>query len=414
MGKSAAAGGALFAAEALARIRAPAAEAVAGGDVPGALALVWRAGDLVALQAEGLRDIDAGLPMERGTIFGIASMTKPVTVAAALRLAEQGRLALQDPISRWAPEFADMRVLRRADGPLDKTDPAPREITVLDLMTHRSGLAYGFLTPGPLGVALMQTFGMGIDSAMGPDAWMQALAALPLARAPGDGFQYGHSTDVLGFVIGRAAGSSLREVLRTELFEPLGMPDTDFWIPPDKRSRAATAYTSAAPGGFTPVAIGGFTGTTPPAYTSGGQGLVSTADDYLRFARMLLAGGTLDGVRVLTPESVRLMTTDHLTPDQRLAPFMGMPFWASQGFGLGVSVVTDPVLHDRMGAASAGAFGWPGAFGGWWQADPAEDMVLIWLQQVLPAPPAPGALPRLPGARATAAFQKAVYAAVRG
>ena len=386
-------------------------EAVAGGDVPGVVTLVWRKGE-ARVEAVGLRDTERGLPMERETLFGLASMTKPVTVATALVLVEQGVMRLDDPITRWAPEFADMRVLRRPDGPLDDTDPAPRAITVEDLMTHRSGLGYGMLSPGPLGRALTQSLGMGIESALTPDQWMKTLADLPLAYAPGARFNYGFSIDVLGFIVGRAAGSGLRQAMSETLFGPLGMDDTDFWIPPEKRGRAAVIYSSPAIGRFDPISIDGFVGAAPPAYTSGGQGLVSTADDYLTFARMLLGGGEADGVRVLSPESVRAMTANRLTPEQRLHPFMGMPFWTSVGFGLGVSVITDPEGHGRMGAGSAGAFGWPGAFGGWWQADPVEDMVLIWLQQALPAAPDPSvaAMPRMPGAMATLAFQKAAYA----
>ena len=402
-----------FSPEGLATVQAPAGNAVATGDLPGVVNLVWRKGHVVEFQTVGLCDIERKLPMEQGTIFGIASMSKPVTVAAALTLIEQGRIRLEDPITKWAPEFADVRVLRRPDGPMDDTYPSPRAITIEDLMTHRSGLSYSFLAPGPLGVALMQKIGMGIESPLTPDEWMKTLAALPLAYAPGERFNYGHSIDVLGFILGRTAGTSLRQVMREQLFGPLRMVDTDFWIPPEKRERAAVVYSSPKPGMFTPVTIDSWVGAAPTAYTSGGQGLVSTADDYLTFARMLLGGGKVDGVRVLKPETIRLMTSNLLTAEQRLIPFMGLPFWRGQGFGLGVSVITDPAQHGWMGAGDAGAFGWPGAFGGWWQADPAEDMVLLWLQHTLPAPPGPGALaPHTPGAIATVAFEKAVYAAL--
>ena len=396
-----------------ASIQAPARNAVATGELPGALTLVWRKGRMAEVQTVGLRDIERRLPMEWGTIFGVASMSKPVTVAAALTLVERGRIRLGDPITKWAPEFADMRVLRRPDGPLDDTYPAPRAITIEDLMTHRSGLSYSFLAPGPLGAALMQTIGMGIESPLTPDEWMKTLAALPLAYPPGERFNYGHSIDVLGFILGRAAGTSLRRVMHEQIFGPLRMADTDFWIPPGKRERMAVLYSSPAAGTFRPVSIDSWVGASPPAYTSGGQGLVSTAGDYLTFARMLLGGGEVDGVRVLKPETVRLMTSNHLTAEQRMIPFMGLPFWSGQGFGLGVSVITDPAQHAWMGAGDAGAFGWPGAFGGWWQADPAEDMVLLWLQHTLPAPPVPGGpAPRTPGAMATVAFEKAVYAGI--
>ncbi len=175
--------------------------------------------------------------MERDTIFRIASMSKPVVTAAALILMEQGALRLEDPISKWAPEFASMRVLRRPDSPLADTYPAPRAITIEDLMTHRSGLSYAFTAKGPLSLALEARFGLKLAGWRSVDEWMSALASLPLSYAPGVRFNYGHSTDVLGFIIGRAAGASLREALRHLLLDPLGMVDTDFWIPPAKRAR---------------------------------------------------------------------------------------------------------------------------------------------------------------------------------
>ena len=174
-------------------------------------------------------------------------------------------------------------------------------------------------------------------------------------------------------------------------------------------------YTSPAPNNFIPTTLPSFVGASPPAYTSGGQGLVSTADDYLNFARMLLAHGIADGTRVLKPETVKLMTSNHITVVQRQFPSL-VTDWKTQGFGLGISIIEDAKTYAAggRGAGSAGSFGWGGAFGGWWQADPAEDMILIWLQEVLPppptAPPAPGVMPRIPGALATIAFQRAAYA----
>ena len=390
-------------------LRAIANGAVETGDVPGVVTLVWQGGRILDVHACGVADVANGRPMEREAIFPIASMSKPVTVAAALRLTEQGKLGLEDPIARWAPEFADMRVLKRPDGPLEDTYPAPRAITVEDLMTHRSGLTYGFTSGSPLAAALLKTFGFGIDSAMHPDAWMKALAALPLACAPGERFEYGHSIDVLGFIVGRAAGCSFQEAIRRALFEPLGMADTGFWVPPGKRERFVTNATSPRPGEFTSSPIDSFVAPEPPAYASGGQGLVSTIDDYLAFARMLVRGGEAPGGRLLRPETVASMTTNRLTPAQRQAPFMGMPLFASRGFGLGLSVVMDAQAHSVMGAGEVGAFGWPGAFGGWWQADPARDAVLIWLQACLPPPPQGGAAPRMPGMAGALAFQKAAY-----
>ena len=213
--------------------------------------------------------------MERGTIFRIASMSKPITVAVALILMEQGALRLDDPITKWAPEFAHMRVLRRPDGSLQDTYPAPRSITIEDLMTHRSGLSYGFTARGALAQALQEKFGLELDSAYTPDEWMKTLASLPLAFAPGERFNYGYSTDVLGYIIGRAAGRTFRQAAQELLFAPLHMIDTDFWIPVEKRGRAAVLYRSAAPGNFTPASLPGFMDEAPPSHTAGGYGLVS-------------------------------------------------------------------------------------------------------------------------------------------
>ena len=394
------------------RLHAVTDTAVETGEVPGAVALVWQAGQILDVHAAGVADVASGRPMLRSAILPIASMSKPVTVAAALRLMDQGKLRLEDPITRWAPEFAEMRVLKRPDGPLDDTCPAPRAITVEDLMTHRSGLTYGFTSGSPLAAELLRTFGFGLDSPMSPDAWMKALAALPLACAPGERFEYGHSIDVLGFIVGRVAGCSFQEAIRHELFEPLGMTDTGFWVPPDKRARFVTNATSPRPGEFISSPIDSFLAPEPPAYASGGQGLVSTIDDYLAFARMLLGSGEGGRGRLLRAETVALMTTNRLTPAQREAPFMGMPLFASRGFGLGVLVIMDAQAPSAMAEGEVGAFGWPGAFGGWWQADPARDAVLIWLQACLPPPPQAGAPPRMPGMAATLAFQKTAYQAL--
>ncbi len=278
-------------------------------------------------------------------------------------------------------------------------------------MTHRSGLSYGFMTPGPLGQALFSRFGMGIASALTPDAWLAQLAALPLACAPGERFNYGHSTDVLGFLAARAAGTTLRNALKQRVLEPLGMVDTDFWIPPEKRSRMAQIYSSPAPGQFTSASIAHFTADEPAAYSSGGQGLVSTADDYLAFARMLLEGGTAKGTQLLQPATVKIMMRNRLTAAQREQPFMGRQFFKAQGLGLGVSVVTD-LAH--FAGAGRGSFGWPGGFGGWWQADPENELVLLWLQECVPASPiaTPGNPPRMPGAGALSDFQRETYAAL--
>jgi CubicO group peptidase (beta-lactamase class C family) len=387
--------------------------AVDSGDVPGVVAQVWRQGELVADATAGWLDVEKKIPMNSTALFGLASMSKPVTVALALKLVDAGKLRLDDPITRWAPEFAQMRVLRRPDAPLDDTVPAARPITIEDLMTHRSGLAYGFLTPPPLGAQLLARLGLGISSDMTPEAWLKSLAELPLVYQPGERFNYGHSIDVLGFVAARALGTDLASAMREQLFAPLRMDDTGFWVPTEKRARMAKFYISTQPGQFMPGSVDSFTAQQPMTYASGGQGLVSTAGDYLRFAQMLMQDGRLDRTQLLKPETAKLLRTNRMTDAQRKLPFIGgAPF--TQGFGLGVAVVTDETQPGAV-TGRAGTFGWPGAFGGWWQADPQEELILIWLQQCTPAPPQPGAtvMPRIPGAQATRQFRQTVYDALR-
>lgn len=397
----------------------PALQAVVdAGDLSGFVTLVWRKGEVVQVQALGQRDIAAGKPMTRDTIFRIASMTKPVTSTVALMLMEEGRLRLDDPITRWAPEFADMQVLKAADGPLDQTVPAARDITIEDLMTHRAGLAYGFTSVGPIARAYETALGPALGTPLTPDEWMRRLAELPLSYQPGERFHYSHATDVLGFIVARIEGAPLGEVLRRRIFEPLGMKDTGFHLPVEKQDRGAKLYRiGPETDALEDVSFPYYP--EPPAFDAGGGGLVSTADDYLTFARMLLGRGEVDGVRLLKPETVDLMTTDRLTPAQREIPFMGIPFWLGQGFGLGLSMITDPVKQAWMGAGNEGAFGWPGAFGTWWQADPKAELILIYLiQNSMPLGPEAAAQlatgQRMGGRAALPVFQKMVYQALEG
>lgn len=355
------------------------AEAVEAGLISGAVTLVWHRGDVLQVNEIGQRDIEAGLPMQRDTLFRIASMTKPVTVAAAMALVEEGKLALTDPVSRWLPELADTRVLVKPNGPLDETVAARRPITVEDLMTHRSGLAYAFSVGGPISRAYGQ-----VSPRQDQDHWLAELAALPLIHQPGERLTYSHGTEVLGVVLSRIEGKPLHVVLAERIFEPLGLTDTGFFISPDKRGRAATMYRIDEAGALQHDVMGPIP-VKEPRFCQGGAGLVSTADDYLRFAQMMLGGGTVDGIRVLSEASVASMRTDRLSEEQKQQPFLGAPFWIGRGFGLNLSVVTDPAKSAQLfGAGGLGSFGWPGAYGTWWQADPANDLILIYLIQNYP------------------------------
>jgi CubicO group peptidase (beta-lactamase class C family) len=362
---------------------------IESGQFAGAAALVWRNGRVVQTACVGTRDLETGGPVEPDTLFRIASMTKPVTSVAALMLLEQGRFALDEPIARWAPEFAEMRVLRSPDGPLDQTVPAERPITFDDLLTHRSGLTYGDFHTGPLAGAYARALGGDIDSDVAPDDWIARLAALPLIDQPGAAFHYGHSTDLLGLLIARIEDAPLGDVLQHLIFGPLGMRDTGFTVPPAKRGRRAAPHGFDESGRLTKRTIvpGGHALPERPEgmeYVSGGQGLWSTLDDYLRFARLFLGAGAVDGVRLLRPDTMALMASNHLTAGQRAASEMfGLPLFAEgHGFGLGVAVVMEPgQAAPTLCGGGVGAVGWPGAYGTWWRADPADDSVLILLTQ---------------------------------
>lgn len=357
------------------------------GGLVGCVTRVWRSGALVHAGAHGLLDAEEGLPMRGDALFRIASMTKPITTVAALQLMEEGRFTLEDPIERWAPELAAPRVLRDPNGPLADTVPAARPITFLDLLTHRAGFTYGPFWRGPIAAAHDEILGPDIDNAHTPDVWIAALARLPLIDQPGATLHYGHSTDLLGLLLARMEDRPLGEVLRRRVFEPLGMVDTGFVA--QDRSRRTPDYgwdddgrrlrRTSGPGGSTLAE-------RPASYTfeSGGQGLWSTADDYVRFARMFVEDGG-----PLRPETLAGMRENRLTPAQReTAELGGLPLFAlGHGFGLGVAVVLEPEgAFPTICAGGVGTVGWPGGFGGWWQADPTTGTVMVFLTHNLVEP----------------------------
>ena len=388
---------------------------VDSGELAGIVTLTSRRGDIVHAEAIGWCDIETSTAMRSDTLFRIASMTKPITSVAALMLMEQGKIALSDPISRWVPELANPQVLRDPAGPLHDTVPAQRAITIEDLLTHRSGVAYAFFSEGPLKQAYERTLGDPAMNRLTPDQWLAALGTLPLAYQPGERFHYGHSTDVLGFLIGRVAGKPLRQVMHELIFAPLGMVDTDFWLPHEKRSRLASLYGyDELTGKLAKVEPEMYD--EPPSYTPGGGGLISSAADYHRFARMLLGGGALDAVRLLRPETVRLMQTNRLTDAQRQVPFAGMPLWQKSGFGLGLSIAEN-LIDNPYACGAPGSVTWPGIFGTWWQADPVNDLVMIYLiQHQVPVSASLGATIATgrgaAGRRALPVYQRGIYTAL--
>jgi CubicO group peptidase (beta-lactamase class C family) len=379
----------------LGRMRDVMAGHVGRGTLPGLVTLVSRGGETHA-EAIGTTAVEGSEPMRRDTIFRIASMTKPVTAAAAMILVEECRVRLDDPVDRWLPELADRRVLSRPDGPLDDTAPARRPITLRDLLTFRLGIGAVMAPPGtyPIQQAIAEAgVGPGPDTtSFGPDEWMKRLGALPLVHQPGEAWMYHTGSDVLGVLIARVSGRSLEEFLRERIFEPLGMRDTGLHVPAAEAHRLPPAYAPDPESGKLKVADGGGTASkwmSRPAFMSGGGGLVSTADDFLAFFRMMLDGGRYGpgDERVLSRPSVELMTTDHLTPEEKRTAEAEIFFGDSWGWGFGLAVCTG---RDDLSSVP-GRFGWNGGRGTSGYADPAEDLVGVLMTQRAmesPEPPA--------------------------
>lgn len=357
------------------------------GQTPGVVTLVYRHGEVADLRMLGVRDLQSGAPMTRDTIFRIYSMTKPITSVAALILVEEGRLRLNEPVAKWLPELEKVKVLKRPDGPLAEVEALETPITLRHLLTHTSGLAYDFTAQGPLRAALTgQELTGASHKDMTPDEFMRRLGALPLRSQPGTRWHYSLASDVLGILVERASGMPFAGFLRTRIFEPLGMKDTAFFVPEEKRGRFSVNYYNDPKSGELKVLDHPERSTfsSPPAYASGGGGLVSTIDDYLSFSRMLLEGGTLGGVRILSRKTVELMTSSALTPEERdpgNVDARTRRAFAGQTFGLGVRVVEDIGLAAGIG--SAGAHGWGGAAGTLYFIDPQEALVAIFMTQVM-------------------------------
>ncbi|MEU9384789.1 serine hydrolase domain-containing protein [Streptomyces sp. NPDC048279] len=343
---------------------------VAEGVLPGAVALVDRAGD-VEVTAVGSAEPGGSAPLEADALFRLSSVTKPVTAAAVLALVDDGVLTLDAPIARWLPELASPVVVRTPVSGLDDLVPAARPITVEDVLSSRSGWGFGadFAAPAlqPL-FADVAVYSGGPRPTASPDEWVAALAGVPLLRQPGEAFLYNASSDLQGVLVARAAGRPLPEFLAERIFEPLGMADTGFAVPAVARHRLTPYYRSGPDGSliFADAPDGAWS--TPPVFPSGAGGLVATAADWLAFGRMLLAGGGT----VLSPESVRLMTTDHLTAAQREE---GSLFLQGQGWGYGGSV--DVTSAEPWNVP--GRYGWVGGTGTAAHILPATGTVTILL-----------------------------------
>lgn len=327
--------------------------------IAGAITLVARRGRLAHLRCHGMMDAERGVAMREDAIFRLYSMTKPIVCVATLMLVEQGAIALHDPVSRWLPALAGVQVAG-ADGTLTA---ARRPITVHDLLTHTGGLTYG------LDYAQRNSG----DS----DAFIAAVARLPLAAQPGERWIYSLSNDVLGCLIEKLTGERLDAALTRMVLRPLGMRDTAFTVAPAKRARFTALYQHDAANRIVRRSDEEHPYLGEPTFCAGGSGLTGTTADYLRFALMLLRGGELDGVRLLSPKTVELMRQDHLPPGH--PPILPFRF----GYGYGVSVVRS--LAEKQGLCSVGEFGWGGAAGTNCWIDPAEDMVSMVMYQLKPA-----------------------------
>ena len=366
----------------LARIDSLMQGAVDRGEIAGAVALVRRDGRTVYERAVGWSDKASSRPMRVDDIFRIASQTKALTSVGIMSLVEEGKLALNDPVSRYIPAYERTMVASRSDTGRALV-PARRRITIRDLLTHTAGISYGtdsLVSTAYAAAALGSAAGWGWYTADKDEpvcTTMERLATLPFVAQPGERFVYGYSTDILGCVIERVSGMPLDAFLRTRITEPLGMRDTHFFLPADKRGRLAVVYASAGESVIARAPDGargqGQYVDGPRRNFSGGAGLVSTAADYGRFLQMLLNGGSLDGARILAPRTVALMTSNQVGT---------LYSQSGEGFGLGFSTL------DRIGAngrvESVGTYGWGGAYASGYGVDPQQRLVLVFLMQQLP------------------------------
>ncbi len=355
---------------------------VDNGQLAGQVILVLRNGRIAYAAENGLRNIESALPMTTDTIFRIASQTKAIVSTGIMILHERGQLDISHPLSRYIPEWADMQVAVAKDSRGYDLVPAERPITLRNLLTHTGGMSYG---SGPAAEAWEAAGFRGWYFANKTEPIAKSIArmaALPLDAQPGEQWIYGYNTDILGAVIEKASGLTLEEFLQSHIFDPLGMENTHFYLPRDKADLLAVVYQPKDGGGIEAIpASDGMrsqglykTGDGPNMSFSGGAGLLSTATDYAKFLQMTLNGGKLNDERILSRKSIELMTTNHLGD---------IPFRRGQGFGLGFSVVTD--LGSRGTLGSIGEYGWGGAYHSTYWVDPVEQLLVVYLTQIIPA-----------------------------
>ena len=363
---------------------------VVSGAIPGSLAMIWRKGELAWTGMSGVTDLETGAPMREDAIFRIYSMTKPITAVALLMLMEEGKIALDDPVSRFIPGFANLGIY--AGGTLGNylTSPNVTPMKVVDLLRHTSGLTYGILNRTNLDAAYrsLKLGEQGLEG--GHAALIGHLEKLPLEFTPGQMWNYSVGLDVAGHLVELISGQRFSEFLKARIFRPLKMVDTDFVVPADKLDRLVTCYYSKDNKLLTFDTGKHSIYREPPKIEAGGLGLAGTASDYMRFCRMLLNGGELDGQRLLSPKSVTLMTMNHLPGNRTMSEMMASTAAFSEagyrgvGFGLSVSVTMDVAATGIPG--TPGEYSWGGAAGTYFFNDPKEDMAVVFMSQVLFAP----------------------------
>jgi len=365
-----------FSSERLAKMDAAMKALVDQGKIPGVVTYVARHGKVVNYSIYGKADLESGAPLTEDTIFRMYSQTKPVTGVAMMILFEEGRWKLDDPVTKYVPELKDMKVFKGLD---DKgqpiLEPVSRSATMRELMSHTAGFAYGLVTDNPVDKAYRES---GLLGSKTLGEMVAEAGRLPLASQPGEQWKYSIAVDIQGYIIEKLSGQSLPDFMQSRIFGPLGMKDTAFYVPDEKKPRQASLYTYNRVGQLVPADnFMVLDVTKPPTAASGGGGLMSTVADYARFAQMLANGGELGGVRILAPSTVKLMATNHLT-DEQLAR---RPLGGGAGFGLDFAVIMDPALAGTP--AGKGSFSWGGAAGTWFWVDPENDLIFLGMIQVL-------------------------------
>jgi CubicO group peptidase (beta-lactamase class C family) len=376
---------------------------IEAGRFPGAQLMVCRRGQLVHNSSQGFADIERKIAVKDDTIYRIYSMTKPITSIAFMMLVEEGRVALDEPVHKYIPEWKDLGVFQAGIWPAFLTRPPSRPMQIVDLMRHTSGLTYGFQQRGNVDAAYRELKIGEVEKAGTLQTMIESLAKIPLEFSPGEAWNYSVSTDVIGYLIGLISGKPFETFLQERIFDPLQMKDTGFFVPSDKAHRLAACYSASPQGAMTFHATdrkGGLTlqddpatssFLSPPSLISGGGGLCSTSADYLTFCRALLNGGELDGVRLVGPKTLHLMTANHL-PGGKTLPELSRSLFSEAtyhgiGFGLGFSVTLDPARTLIPG--SAGEYAWGGAATTSFWIDPAEELIAIFMTQVLPSTATP-------------------------